>query len=297
MTQPTILDTARAIHRATGRDPLTPRWEATLRAFYGLPLRDLDRENLLASTRRTTGGLVALKQRHGAMRELWCRVGRRGRKSFVAALIAIHEAAFGGHGRYLVDGERGLIAVISKDTAGSQLVANFAEIHARALGFETNWTSMGAVRILELGGVPFGIACFPCNAKAPRGPAVPVVIADEPAHWPTEDEYVNADTAVLAAVKPAMAQFPDSKLIAISSPLGETGLHYETVETNLGDDADPHVLAVEGPTWEWNPQITEERTREIEKDEETRNREFGGKPSGSRQTPATARTFRAARGG
>jgi hypothetical protein len=285
VTAPTILDTRRAILATTGKDPFTPRWEGTWRAFYGLPLRDVDLENLTAATRRTEAGLRAREQRRGAMRELWCRVGRRGRKSVQAAMVGVHEAAFGGHERFLLPGERGLVAVISKDSAGSQLVANFAELHAAALGFETSWTSIGSVRVLELAGVPFGIAVFACNARAPRGYAIPVVIADEIAHWATDsDEYQNADSAVLAAVKPAMAQFPDSKLIAISSPLGETGLHFETVEANLGDAADPHVLAVEGPTWEWNPEISEARTHEIEKDPETHAREFGAKPSGNEGT-------------
>ncbi|MEO7032510.1 MAG: hypothetical protein ABI548_01660 [Polyangiaceae bacterium] len=281
----TILDVAAAIQRSTKLEPLTPRWEATLRAFYGLPLREVDVANLLAATKRSEPRIRALSDTRKAKKELWCRVGRRGRKSYTMALVAVFEAMFGGHERYLVPGERGLIAVISKDVAGSEIVARFCELHARALGLETNWTSMGSVRILQIEGSPFGIACFPCNAKAPRGSAVPVIVADELAHWATDsDEYVNSDDAVLGAVKPAQAQFPDSKLVAISSPLGTDGIHYETIEANLGDGAESEVLAVEGPTWEWNNDITEARTHEIEKDPETHAREFGARPSGNEGT-------------
>lgn len=281
----TILEVADDIYRATGKHPLTPRWEATLRAFYGLSLRDVDVTNLQRATRRAVGAIWMLSGTGRAMRELWSRVGRRGRKSFVAALIGIFEACFGGHESYLVDGERGLVAVISKDTAGSTLVARFAELHAKALGIKSNWTTIGSVRVLELEGFAFGIACFPCNAKAPRGYAIAVIIADEIAHWATDDaEYINSDEAVLGAIKPAMAQFPSAKLIAISSPLGRAGLHFKNVDDNLGDDADANVLAVEGPTWEWNPEITEARTREIEKDPETHQREFGAIPSDTEGT-------------
>ncbi len=276
----TILDVAASISTATGLAPLTPRWEATLRAFYGLDLREQDAESLARSTRRSAASWLSAPRIE--RRELWARVGRRGRKSYTMALLALFEAAFGGHERFLVPGERGLIAIISKDTAGSALVATFCELHAQALGIKTGWTSIGAVRVLWLEGYAFGIACFPCNARSPRGYAIPVIVADEIAHWATDsDEYTNSDEAVLGAVKPAMAQFPDSKLVAISSPLGCEGMHYEALEGNLGDGADPGVLAVEGPTWEWNPDIREARTHEIERDPETHAREFGAVPSGN----------------
>ncbi|HEY2405212.1 MAG TPA: hypothetical protein VGI10_04380 [Polyangiaceae bacterium] len=276
MISPTILDVARAIREATGQEPLTPRWEATCRAFYGLELREQDVDNLAAGTRRTKAAIRAMSR--GPRRELWARVGRRGRKSFTMAMLAVYEAMFGGHERYLVRGERGLVAVISKDTAGSTLVARFAELHAEALGVACHWSSIGSVRVLELEGFAFGIACFPCNARAPRGFAVPVIIADEIAHWATDSaEYMNSDESVLGAIKPAMAQFPDAKLLAISSPLGREGMHYETIDANLGG-ADPDVLAVEGPTWEWNPEISEARTHEIEKDAKTHGMEFGAIP-------------------
>ena len=285
--RPSILDVASDIERATGTAPFTPRWEATVRAFYGLELRERDLAELELSTRRSKAELrrMAGELSRRRFNELWCRVGRRGRKSFTAALIAVYEAVFGKHERYLVHRERGLIAIISKDSAGSTLVADFCEIHAQALGLETRWTSIGNVSVLEIAGVPFGIACFPCNAKAPRGYAIPVIVADEIAHWATDsDEYTNSDKAVLGAVKPAMAQFPDAKLIAISSPLGRDGTHYETIERNLGDESDPAVLAVEGPTWLWNPEISEERTREVERDHETHAREFGAEPSDNEGT-------------
>lgn len=281
---PNILDVAAAVAERTGLT-LTPRWEATVRAFYGLELREQDAECLARSTRRSAASWLAAPR--VARRELWARVGRRGRKSYTMAFLALFEAAFGGHERFIVPGERGLIAIISKDTAGSALVANFCELHAKALGIPTRWTSIGAVRVLELEGLSFGIACFPCNARAPRGYAIPVIVADEIAHWATDaDEYANSDEAVLGAVKPAMAQFPDAKLVAISSPLGQEGMHYEALEGNLGDAdaAADGVLAVEGPTWEWNPDITEARTHEIERDPETHRREFGAVPSGNEGT-------------
>ncbi|HEX2875157.1 MAG TPA: hypothetical protein VHP33_28090 [Polyangiaceae bacterium] len=280
----TILDLATDAERGSGTKIFTPRWEACMRAFYGLEIRPEDAVLLAASTRRDPASWIAENQsanRH-QRRELWARVGRRGRKSFTMAFVAIFEALYGGHERYLVPGEQGLIAIISKDVAGSNLVARFCQLHAEALGIATNWTSIGSVRVLELTGIPFGIACFACNAKAPRGFAVPVVILDEPAHWATDEGFLNSDDDVLSAIKPAMAQFPDAKLMGISTPLAKVGLHHEMVEANLGENADPKVLAVEGPTWEWNPDISEARTHELEKDTDLHLREYGAKPRDSR---------------
>jgi hypothetical protein len=120
----TILDVALEAERSTGTKVFTPRWEATARAFYGLELREQDAELLAASTRRSKDGWLAEGTAAGPnrrqRRELWARVGRRGRKSFTMAFIAVFEAIYGGHEHYLVPGEQGLIAIISKDVAGSR---------------------------------------------------------------------------------------------------------------------------------------------------------------------------------
>ncbi len=272
----TILDTAAAVAADGTTEGLTPRWRATLTAFYGLPLADEDVAELRASTRRTADSARAFEGKH--LRELWVRVGRRGRKSATAALIAVHEALFGGHEPYLLPGERGLVALVSKDTAGAEVLAGFCERWAGALGVRTNWTSIGSLRVLEIEGSQIAIVVLPCNAKAPRGFAFPVVICDEIALWSADSESAQVDVEVLAALRPAMAQFPRSRLIAISSPFGVDGEHYRAIESALGDDAPAGILAVEGPTWLWNPSITEQRTRELMPDERRWSREFAAVP-------------------
>ena len=65
-----------------------------MRLLYGLELRECDLELLRASTHRSDDGLRALSATGKHAAEIWIRVGRRGRKSLSAALIATHEAAF-----------------------------------------------------------------------------------------------------------------------------------------------------------------------------------------------------------
>lgn len=295
MSRPTILEVAAIIAERSGHDPLTPRWEAVHRVMYGLPLRPQDVDCLEASTRCSRAAieqLAAMPQR-GPMRELWARVGRRGRKSLNAALIAIYEAVWGGHEAYMLPGERGLVAVMSATIASTTVVARFCGLFAETLGLKSSWTTMGSVRVLTLDGVAVGVACFAANSVAPRGYPLVAFIGDEFAHLPEGDDYQNTAAENLAAARPAMAQFPDAKLIVISTPMGASGVFHESVEAALGDDAPAGVLAVQGPTWEWNPEITRERTLELAPDPSEHAQEFGAVAEASQTAafPDAARCF------
>jgi len=275
---PTILQmTQRVVAAGRGIGGPPPMWDATLSAFYGLKLSPDNIRRICRATRRSSASFVVGRP----FRQLWARVGRRGRKSFHAALIVVYEALFGGHGRYLIPGERGLAAVISKDLAGTKVVTGFCLLILDALGFRYSTSRVGAVDLIDIEGAELSIACFACNAEAPRGWPIAVVVLDEIAFWATSDRYRDPDSEIAAAVRPAMAQFHEPKLIGISSPFGKQGVHYDTVEAALGNDADLDVLAVQGPTWEWNPSISEERTHQLERDERVWRREYEATPQQS----------------
>lgn len=282
MTRPTILEVAAMASRKPGIDPPGPRWEATLAYLYGLPLSDEQVAEVAAATQRSPEAIVEHARKtlgRRRFREFWARVGRRGRKSSTAALVAVYEAWWGGHEHNVMPGEQGLVAVISKDTAGSVVVARFVRLYAEALGFKVSTSRIGNVQILEMAGCPFGIATLASNATAPRGYAIPVLILDEFAHVQIGEDYVDSDKAIISAAGPAMAQFDDPLLVGISTPLGRDGEFHDRVERSLGADDDHECLSVTGPTWEWNPDVSEEATRRIEKDPDTHSREFGANPS------------------
>lgn len=299
MTRPTILSLARDLARP-GIDPPSPAWAATLGLWYGLPLDAADVDTLVRATGRSRAWLESRASGGQPFRELWARVGRRGRKSSVAALIAVYEALFGGHERHLMPGERGLVACISHSAAGSAVVARFARTYLDALGIAHDSSRVGSLPLVQIEGAAFDLAIFPASQTAPRGWPIPVVVLDELAHLPTDDgtgeEYVNSDTAIISAIRPAQAQFPSAKLIAISTPLARQGVFHETVEAALGSD-DPAVLAVQGPTWEWSPDVTEARTRELERDDDIWAREYLAQPSATEGLAFHADHFSAAMGG
>lgn len=274
---PTIIEFANLIAAQPGFEPLTPPWAATLRLFYGLPLTAEDVEFLATATGRSRAALESYAG-HG-FAELWARVGRRGRKSAVAALVADYEAIYGGHGAHLIPGEIALIPTISKDLGGASTVRRFEHSYLDALGIAYQETKFGSIAVTLIEGSSVALACLACTSEAPRGPAIPVAILDEIAFYKTSEVYENPDTEILAALRPAMAQFPGRKLLAISSPFAEMGVFHTTVEGALANDSEHRTLAVEGPTWKWSPTVTEALTHELEPDEAVHSREYGAKPA------------------
>ena len=277
MPRPTIIEFADSIARVPGFEALTPPWRATLRLLYGLPLEPADVDFLTVATHRSRDALASYAP--GRFTELWARVGRRGRKSSVAVLIAVYEALFGDHESHIVPGEIALIPVISKDLSGSETVRRFEHSFLDALGIGYRETRFGNVGATVIDGSRIALACLACSSTAPRGPAIPVAILDEIGFWQSSDAYANPDTEILAALRPAQAQFPGRKLLSISSPFAEIGVFHTTVEAALGNDGNKRSLAVEGPTWQWSPSVTEELTHELEPDPDTHSREYGAKPS------------------
>jgi hypothetical protein len=274
--RPTIIQFAEAVARAPGIEAPTPLWAATLRLLYGLPLAAADVALLVSVTGRTPDGIRAHEGK--PFDELWARVGRRGRKSATAAVITLFEALYGGHEQHLMPGEVGLIPTISKDLSGAALIRRFQHLFLDALEIAHSDTKFGAVEVTLIEGTPITLACLTCTSESPRGLPVPVAICDEIAFWATSERYSQPDSQILAALRPAMAQFPARKLVAISSPFGVEGIFHSTVEAALNDN-EQTILAVQGPTWEWNPSITEERTHELERIESTWKREYAAIPS------------------
>jgi hypothetical protein len=119
----TILDTIRdpSLFAPWFRDPPTWRaWFAFLAALFALPM---DAETL------------ALYQRHTERKtpptepasEAWVVVGRRGGKSFIAALVAVFVAVFRDCRQVLAPGERGTVMVLAADRRQARTVFRYVE--------------------------------------------------------------------------------------------------------------------------------------------------------------------------
>lgn len=260
-----ILELAASAVRPGVEGP-TPRWEAVLAYLYGLEVTEEQAAEVAAASGRSLESILAhcaevIDRRR--FRQLWVRAGRRARKSSTAALIAVHEALNGGHDRYVMPGEQALAAVISKDLAGSLVVARFVRIYLESLGLRYSTSRIGSVAVLEIEGCSIAIATLAAVSEAPRGFAIPVLILDEWAHVSSDEAHVDTDKSILTAAEPAQAQFPDALVVGISTGLGRTGEHYERVERGLGNDDEREILSVTGASWEWSKDITPERAMVI----------------------------------
>jgi hypothetical protein len=108
--------------------------------------------------------------------------------------------------------------------------------------------------VIEFGnGISIEVAV--CNFKTIRSTTVVCGICDELAFWDGADS-ANPDREVLAALRPAMASIPASRLFCASSPYGRYGALFEAIERHHGKDESP-VLTWWAPTRRMNPCISE----------------------------------------
>src|SRR5262249_37521127 len=89
--------------------------------------------------------------------------------------------------------------------------------------------------------------------RSVRGYAVIAGLCDELAHWPTDDA-AEPDYAVLDAIRPGMAQFPNAMLLCASSPHARRGALYTAHTKHFGKEHDP-VLVWKAATKTMNPTV------------------------------------------
>lgn len=125
---------------------------------------------------------------------------------------------------------------------------------------------------------PVVFQSFPCVEAAMRGPSGIYALEDELPVWRNADG-VNPAHRIDAAILPIGATQPNFRLGSIGSPIGTKDFHAELFAR--GETS--HQCIAEGPSWFWNPAITEERTHELQPDEVAWRREFAAIPQGALQ--------------
>lgn len=131
----------------------------------------------------------------------------------------------------------------------------------------------------------FTIACVPATLKSVRGFASPVSVLDEVGVWYQEAESANPDYEIYRALSPGQVQFPDRKIVGISTPWNKAGLLFQYAEAGTEgwklyqDSAREQyrdVLVIAGATAVMgNPLVNREfLVRERERDERAFEREI-----------------------
>lgn len=287
-----------------GIPEMLPVQRFILKSYYGMELDDtigdieirdtLNKEVLHVFTEKGLHNWLLDEERTntdsftGKRQNLVLVAGRRGTKTTIVSFIVAYELyklllMYSPHAYYGII-PTDLIEIVSVSTNESNAKNMFDRITGniqRSPFFAPYMTS--APNKLDMffqsrsdiekygkgGRASIKLVAKPCSAKGLRGPNNIIVVMDESAFFFKEANDAKgssnqSDTAIYAAVAPAMAAFrypdgrPAGRMIMISSPADRTGKFYEEYERSLIPGKNKDLLMFKLPTWVLNPTVPSE---------------------------------------
>jgi hypothetical protein len=229
------------------KDPVTwAPWRAFLAAMFGLPMSDTDLEVFKQCT-----GRQAVPE--GGFLEAWLVVGRRGGKSMILALIACFLAVFRDWSPYLSPGEVGTIKVIAVDRRQARVIHKYCRaLLTKVPAFAELIEKTTDDEIILTNGIAIEIQT--ASFRGVRGYTIIAALADEISFWPSDENSVNPDSEIIAALRPAMATIPGAFFLAASSPYARRGELWNAFRRWHGKDNAP-ALVWHATTREMNPTV------------------------------------------
>lgn len=214
--------------------------------LFGLPLGAEELATYRACTGRET--LPA-----GEVFEAWLCCGRRAGKSFILALVAVFLATMRDWSPYLAPGERGTICIVSADRRQSRTIFRFiSALLNETILRELVEREVPADGIIDLtNGISIEIQT--ASFRTSRGYTLIAALCDEAAFWITDEGASNPDVEIIAALRPAMATVPGSRLLVASSPYRRRGALWDAYRKHYGKDGS--VLVWQAPTLTMNPTV------------------------------------------
>lgn len=249
----------------------------------------------------------------GERRELILSIGRRSGKTLIASVISAYETyklllKHDPHGYYGVASSNP-IHIVSVATDREQAGLLYKEVSGHFQGCEffstymahstQSFASFQTPRDIDKYGryednqqakASIIVTFKSCIAKSVRGMGMIVAIMDEMAHFNDEGQSSAAD--VYDAIRPATAAYSkkhaadsqkaigpvESRIVAISSPMGRQGKFYELFQAGMkGGASARNMLCIQAPTWEVNPTIPASEFEDAYmKDPNVFDTEFGG---------------------
>lgn len=222
-------------------------------------------------------------------REMILSIGRRSGKTLIASIIASYETyklilKHDPHGYYGISPSNP-IHIVSVATDREQASLLYKEVSGHFQGcdffrpyqahktqsFATFQTSndidkYGSYQDNPLAKTSIIVTFKSCVARSIRGMGIIVAIMDEMAHF--GDKGQSSAEEMYGAIKPATSAYSvkndagepvgdvESRIIAISSPLGRQGMFYSLFQKGMkGGTGAKNTLCIQAPTWEVNPTI------------------------------------------
>lgn len=204
-------------------------------------------------------------------RELIARVGRRGGKGVISALFAVVFAVYCPI-QNLTPGERAYVELLSVDKEEASARLGMIAKALDALGVA--YKPVGEEIQLLDPERPVTIRVRAASIRAVGGTAI-LIIMDEVSRWRDAATGANPAREVYAAIKAELLSQPHGRLCMFSAPYGENDLHAEKFD--LGETESQCVA--HAATWEANPTITEQDTRDLESNPSIWEREYAARPT------------------
>lgn len=223
-------------------------WQTVLACLFHLSLA----EEELPLFEKCTGRSKEFAQR---ITQALLLVGRRAGKSRVLAFVATVLACFRDYSPYLAPGERAIVMVLAADRDQAQVIFQYV----RALLTETPLLKgliekETADEIQLTNRVTIGI--YTSSYRAVRGRTLAAALCDEICFW-RDDTSRDPASAVLQALRPALATIPGSLLLCASSVYARSGVAYELFSKHWGQNAS-NTLIWKADTLTMNPSFNRE---------------------------------------
>jgi hypothetical protein len=222
-------------------------WRTFIKALFALPMAAHEQAIFRECTQRDS---APSKPAH----ESFVRVGRRGGKSFVLALIAVYLACFEDYARYLAPGERGTLLVIAADKRQARTIMRYVQGLLHGVVMLENMIQSETAESFELKN-RVTIEISAASYKRTRGYTLVAALCDELAFWQIDEEAAEPDRAILDALRPGMATIPNSMLLCASSPYAKRGALWDAYTRHFGKNSD--VLVWQAATRTMNPTVAQ----------------------------------------
>jgi hypothetical protein len=196
--------------------------------------------------------------------------GRRGGKTLLASIVALHNILFRPDLDALVrPGETRFAVIVATNAEQGRVALRSARLIVENSPILRRWlhSSTSDELQFERDGTTTALRVFPCSSRGLRGFPVSCGVMDEGAHFVTVEEGDRAAGTIYRALRPSLAQFGHAaQMLIVSSPSGSTGWFAEFWERADRGELTGWATA-QVSSAEMNPSIPTDFLRDAERDD------------------------------